>query len=92
MIDPVVIKRVVGVPLRRLMKSYSSFLIRCWLISNESECERTVLEIEHIQTGAHHKGTSIAEAEGWMLSRCQQASGEPVDSTDAAGNAQPPLP
>jgi hypothetical protein len=74
------------------MKSYSSFLIRCWLISNESECERTVLEIEHIQTGAHHKGTSIAEAEVWMLSRCQQSAGEPGDLADAAGGVQQLLP
>ena len=62
------------------MKSYSSFLVRCWLISNESEQrERTVLEIEHIQTGAHHKGASICEAEDWMLSRAQKSSDDAQD-------------
>ena len=64
------------------MKSYSSFLVRWWLISSETERERTVLEIEHIQTGAHLKGASICEAEEWMLSRCQKSSGESLDFND----------
>jgi hypothetical protein len=66
------------------MKSYSSFLVRWWLISNEAERERNVLEIEHIQTGEHHKGASITEAEGWMLSRCQVPPTASRHSNDSA--------
>ena len=69
------------------MKSYSSFLVRWWLISNEKDRERTVLEIEHIQTGAQHKGASISEAEDWMLSHCQKPSGEPQDLNDLTRGA-----
>jgi len=70
------------------MKSYSSFLVRWWLISNEAERERNVLEIEHIQTGEHHKGASITEAEGWMLSRCQVPPTDLRDSNDLADKPQ----
>jgi hypothetical protein len=35
------------------MKSYSSFLVRCWVIREEGQAERVVFDVEHIQTGEH---------------------------------------
>ena len=64
------------------MKSYSSFLVRWWLVKDKTKSERTVLDIEHIQTGARHKGVSIVEAEHWMLNRCQKSSSEPDELSD----------
>ena len=48
------------------MRLYNSFLVRCWLIRSAPEGERSVLDIEHIQTGEHFRPSSLAEAEGWM--------------------------
>jgi hypothetical protein len=53
------------------MKLYSSFLIRCWLISDLAEGERPVIEVEHIQTGGHTRAASLAEAELWMFEACR---------------------
>jgi hypothetical protein len=35
------------------MKSYSSFLVRCWVIREEGQAERVVFDVEHIQKGEH---------------------------------------
>jgi hypothetical protein len=48
------------------MRLYNSFLVRCWLIRSAPEGERSVLDIEHIQTGEHFRPSSLSEAEGWM--------------------------
>ena len=48
------------------MRLYNSFLVRCWLIRTAPEGERSVLDIEHIQTGEHFRPSSLAEAQDWM--------------------------
>ena len=48
------------------MRLYNSFLVRCWLIRSAPEGERSVLDIEHIQTGEHFRPANMTEAEGWM--------------------------
>ena len=58
------------------MRLYNSFLVRCWLIRSAPEGERSVLDIEHIQTGEHFRPASLSEAEGWMcdaLHRTEEA-------------------
>ena len=58
------------------MRLYNSFLVRCWLIRSAPEGERSVLDIEHIQTGEHFRPLNLAEAEGWMcdaLHRTEEA-------------------
>jgi hypothetical protein len=56
------------------MKRYSSFLIRWWLTREGSESERTVLQVEHIQTGASTRAASLTEAEKWMRETCESAA------------------
>jgi hypothetical protein len=56
------------------MKLYSSFLIRWWLTRVGSESERTVLQVEHIQTGASTRAASLAEAEQWMSKTCRSTA------------------
>ena len=56
------------------MKLYSSFLIRCWLIEDSERGERTVIDVEHIQTGGHRRVASLHEAEEWMLESCRAVS------------------
>ena len=51
---------------RKAMKLYSSFLIRWWLTREGSHSERTVLQVEHIQTGASTRAASLTEADKWM--------------------------
>lgn len=53
------------------MKLYSSFLIRCWLIQDSTENERSVLDVEHIQTGGHTRAATLVEAEEWMFEVCR---------------------
>lgn len=53
------------------MKLYSSFLIRWWLTREGSQSERTVLQVEHIQTGASTRAASLSEAERWMRETCR---------------------
>lgn len=59
------------------MKSYSSFLIRCWLIRNSgSQEEHSVLDIEHVQTGERVRVARLCEVQQWLMSRCQAACAE----------------
>ena len=53
------------------MKLYSSFLIRCWLIHDAADDERSVIDVEHIQTGCHTRASSLTEAETWMFEACR---------------------
>jgi hypothetical protein len=51
----------------KMMKIYNSFLIRCWLLRNTSQADRSVFEIEHIQTGERQRVSSLAEIQRLML-------------------------
>ncbi|HEX4946340.1 MAG TPA: hypothetical protein VFZ34_06750 [Blastocatellia bacterium] len=70
------------------MKSYSSFLLRCWVIREEAEqgiAEKTgagkiVFDIEQIQTGAHQRTTAPEEALQWILAACQNYQPEDLDA------------
>ena len=53
------------------MRLYSSFLIRCWLTNDASQDERSVLQVEHIQTGASMRATSLSELEPWLFGACR---------------------
>lgn len=54
------------------MKSYNSFLIRCWVIRSEAE-EKFVFDVEHIQKGDHRRTTAPEELIAWILDRSQDA-------------------
>ncbi|MFN7930444.1 MAG: hypothetical protein U0Y68_21475 [Blastocatellia bacterium] len=54
------------------MKLYSSFLVRCWVVQEETE--KTVFDIEHIQNGEHQRAASPEEAMQWMLATCRANS------------------
>ena len=48
------------------MRLYNSFLVRCWSTRSAADGERSVFDIEHIQTGEHFRPASLSEAEDWM--------------------------
>ena len=60
------------------MKSYSSFLIRCWVIRGEEE-EKFVFDIEHIQKGDHLRAAAPNAAMEWIIaaSRSERQENEP---------------
>lgn len=65
------------------MKLYSSFLVRCWVIQEETEtsgAEKIVLDIEHIQNGEHQRAASPDEAMQWILNACR--NNQPDDSEE----------
>ena len=59
------------------MKRYGSFLIRCWLVLEPPQDERSVFSVEHIQTGERKRVASFAELEGLMLAALPPASQSP---------------
>ena len=70
------------------MKLYSSFLIRCWLIHDTATDERSVIDVEHIQTGCHTRAASLSEAEGWIFDACRTMQPASETRRDAARNPQ----
>lgn len=56
------------------MKRYSSFFVRCWLIADVAELERSVINVEHIQSGEHMRVQRMTEAEEWMFETCRRIS------------------
>ncbi len=53
------------------MKIYNSFLIRCWLIG----LDRSVFEVEHIQTGERTRVASFRELQSLLLAALSPESG-----------------
>lgn len=67
------------------MKFYGSFLCRCWVIREGSRDVRTVVKIEHIQTGALTQAAGFAQAERWMVEQCgRRRAAAPPEATDDA--------
>ncbi len=60
-----------------MMKIYNSFLIRCWLLRNPAQADRSVFEIEHIQTGERKRVASLAEIQRLMLAMLAPESEPP---------------
>jgi len=53
------------------MRLYSSFLVRCWLTEDGLEGKQSVLQVEHIQTGASTRAQNFAEIEPWIFEACR---------------------
>jgi len=77
----------------KIMKIYNSFLIRCWLLRNPAQPDRSIFEIEHIQTGERQRVASVAEIERLMLATLlaendslQPASRTPNKARDHEGS------
>jgi hypothetical protein len=73
------------------MKRYSSFLVRCWVIQSTAEQsneEKVVFDIEHIQRGEHLRSASPAEALAWMLAaaHADHTTAAAPDSAEAEPN------
>lgn len=69
------------------MRLYDSFLLRRWIIRGAgAEGERSVLDIEHIQTGERFRPASLAEAEGWMADT-RRREGVPAEPDPAGAEA-----
>lgn len=56
----------------KIMKIYNSFLIRCWLLRDSAQADRSIFEIEHIQTGERHRAASVAEIQRLLLAALLQ--------------------
>lgn len=75
------------------MKSYSSFLVRCWLIPDESDGQqRSLFDIEHIQTGEHRRIAALTEVQDWMLAACRNAkpASDDLQETEKPNSLLPP--
>ena len=67
------------------MRLYSSFLVRCWLTEDAREGNQSVMQIEHIQTGASTRAQSFAEIEPWIFEACRGSrSGVEAPDEEAA--------
>ena len=64
-----------------MTKRYSSFLVRVWQLEGE-ECR---VEVEHVQSGAHVRLTSLVMAMVWLASYSfgtSSSAGAPRHSED----------
>lgn len=68
------------------MKSYSSFLVRCWLLQEEGEPKR-VFNIKHIQSGQQTRTDNFSEAQAWMAEMTESAQPEAETASGAKGRA-----
>ena len=53
------------------MRLYSSFLIRCWLTDEPGQDKQSIMQVEHIQTGASARAQSLSEIEPWIFDACR---------------------
>lgn len=71
------------------MKLYGSFLVRCWLIRDESEEHRAVIDVEHIQRGEHLRVSDFDAAYQWMMQRLMQALNSEPTTPEASADEKP---
>ncbi len=72
----------------KMMKTYNSFLIRCWLLRNTSQADRSVFEIEHIQTGERQRVASFAEMQNLMRRALTPESNPPSPAPDETSEGE----
>ena len=66
------------------MRTYNSFLIRCWLTREPPQDGRAVYVVEHIQTGERTRVASLRDVRDWIDAACRGAPRGP------AGESGPP--
>ena len=62
------------------MRSYDSFLLRCWGLGGE----RLRIKLEHVQSGASIRVTTLAAAMEWITARGRAG---PEQTSDDPGDA-----
>jgi hypothetical protein len=62
------------------MHNYSSYLIRHWLLGNDSDEHGQVFDIEHVQSGRRTQLTKLSEAEPWMEAIAKEKQAELSES------------
>ena len=70
------------------MRLYSSFLVRCWLTEDALQGGQSVLQIDHIQTGASTKATNLSELEPWVLEACRSVRSKDGPSCETEANGE----
>lgn len=71
------------------MRLYSSFLVRCWLTEDALEGNHSVLQVEHIQTGASTRAQNLAEIEPWIFEACRASKSGVEAAPDEEVTARP---
>ena len=72
------------------MRLYSSFLIRCWLTEDAQQGKQSVLQVEHIQTGASTRAQTFAEVEPWIFETCRASKSTVEAPPDGEANRETP--
>ena len=65
------------------MRTYNSFLIRCWLAREPPQDERALFAVEHIQTGERTRVVSLRAAQEWIDAACRAGPPAPGGETEA---------
>ena len=55
------------------MKTYSSFLVRCWTVAGPDEGERGHYHVTHFQSGEHVRTTDPERLREWIAALCRAA-------------------
>ena len=72
----------------KVMRLYSSFLVRCWLTEDALQGAQSVLQIDHIQTGTSRRATNLSELETWVLEACRTARSKDGLRTETEANGE----
>ena len=72
------------------MRLYSSFLVRCWLIEEASQGAQSVLQIDHIQTGASRRAANLSDLEPWVFEACRMLRSKAGAAAETETNGDKP--
>jgi hypothetical protein len=67
-----------------MVKVYSSFVVRCWVLKDQPLGERRILDVEHVQSGERLRTTNFADVCAWMESAESPAESDCHSASDRA--------
>jgi hypothetical protein len=65
-------------------------MVRCWVLRDDSQPERAVFSIEHIQSGERKRFNTLGEVGDWMKESLSSPSHAGEDDADDEQLAGPP--
>jgi hypothetical protein len=63
---------------------YNSYVLRCWA-RTENTSPSTSFAVEHVQTGAQHRGEDLRLVIAWIEEHNRTVVSHPADGDDAEG-------
>jgi hypothetical protein len=72
-----------------MAKVYTSFVVRCWVLKDQPLGERSVLDVEHVQSGERLRAANFTEASAWMDAVARTAEPDPEHPREPPSATRP---